>query len=133
MNSQVTAPTITDEILAQERAYYDAVEKRDSATVARLTADECIVLGSQGMQRFDARAAGDMAKRHDGKTTYTVDDSTVEVLSIDENTAVIAYKLASEKPDGTTSETYDTSLWVRKEDGRWACALHAEAPATSKS
>ncbi len=133
MNAQTTAPTIADEILEQERAYYEAVKKRDSASVARLTADECIVLGPQGVQRFDAQAAGDMAKQHDGKTTYTVDDSSVEVLSIDENTAVIAYKLSSEKPAGETSETYDTSVWVRKEDGRWACALHAEASATTSS
>lgn len=133
MNAQATAPTITDEILEQERAYYSAVQERDSATVARLTADECIVLGPQGMQRFDAQAAGDMAKQHDGKTTYAVDNSSVEVLSIDENTAVIAYKLSSEKPDGAISETYDTSVWVRKEDGRWACALHAEAPAMKSS
>lgn len=133
MSAQATAPTIADEILEQERAYYDAVKKRDGATVAKLTADECIVLGPQGVQRFDAQAVGDMAKQHDGQTTYTVDEGSVEVLSIDENTAAIAYKMSSKNPDGETSEFYDTSVWIRKEDGRWACALHAEAPATTTS
>lgn len=119
---------LENELLALETRFWDAVKTRDVATAVSLTAEPCIVAGSQGVSQIDRQGftkmmAAESWTLHD----FTIKDVKVQRLSDD--VAVIGYKVHENltvegKP--VSLDAADTSTWVRK-NGRWLCAMHAEA------
>jgi hypothetical protein len=63
--------------------------------------------------------------------SYQFDDGSVQVQSLGDDTALIAYKVTERLRVGgepLTLEASDSSVW-RRQDGDWVCVLHTESPA----
>lgn len=119
---------LANELLDLERQYWQAIKDKDVETAMRLTDDECIVTGAQGVGRISRQVLSKMLK----DAPYTLLDFEIEdaeVLQLRDDVAVLAYKVHEEltvddKP--VTLDAADASTWVRR-DGRWLCALHTES------
>ena len=95
----------------------------------RLTDDQCIVAGAQGVSSIDSKSLAVMMQR----ASYTLeefelkDDAQVRMLGDD--VAILAYKVHEELTvDGkpVILDAADASTWVRRR-GHWVCALHTES------
>lgn len=120
--------TIDREILALEHEYWDSMMSKDPDVVSRLTADESIVVGPQGVGMVSKKDIGSMVMSDDWKLKgYQFDD--VKFSKPDADTALIAYSVKEDLEVGgkpLTLEANDSTLWVRREK-RWVCVLHTEA------
>lgn len=117
-----------EEILALEREFWDAMAAKDADVATRLTADQSIVTGAQGVGVISKKDMGAMLKSGAWELKR-YEFANIKVIRPDENTAVIGYSVKEElvvegKP--LTLEANDSSLWVRR-GGTWQCALHTEA------
>lgn len=116
------------EILALEKAYWDALTRKDGVTTARLSADSCIVTGKQGLMTISKQAMKSLTE--DAKWTldsYAFDD--VEFISPAPNVAILAYTVTQTVTmDGQprTLRAADSSTWIRGPEG-WQCCAHSEA------
>jgi hypothetical protein len=120
---------IEAKLLDLEKQYWTAIMNRDVQAAMRLTDDPCIVTGAQGVARISHQAFATMLQAG-GWTLHQFDLSDVQVRVLNEDVAVLAYKVRETltvegKP--ITLEASDSSTWVRR-DGSWVCALHTEAP-----
>ena len=115
---------------ADRRAYLAAVQRKDGAAAARLTADGSLVVSGMGAMKVDSPTIERMIAEHDASRRYELDESSVQTVDIGSDAAIISYKLRTTMPDGTSTEAFDTDVWVRR-DGRWQCALHTEIPVAS--
>ena len=94
----------------------------------RLTDDDCVVTGAQGVARINRETLAAMLKN----VPYAIDHFEVmgaEVRSLSGDVAILAYKVREEltvegKPVSFVAS--DASAWVRR-DGQWRCALHTES------
>lgn len=116
------------ELLDLENQYWQALKEKDVDAAMRLTDDECIVTGAQGIERIDRQGLGDLLKN----APYTLHDfelKDVEVRQLRDDVAVLAYNVHENLTvDGkpVKLDAADASTWVRR-NGRWVCALHTEA------
>ena len=116
------------EILSLEEKFWQSMIDRDVDAALELTADPCIVTGSQGVARIDAKS---FAKMMEGGSwhLHSYKFSDVKVEQISDDVAVIGYKVTENLTvDGKklTMEAADASTWVKK-GGKWRCALHTES------
>ena len=124
------ATTVETEILELEKRYWDAMKAGDADAVQSLTADPCLVVGSQGANLIDAKQFRQMFESDDWKiTSYELDERNAAIRPINNDTAVISYHVKEGvkmqgKPQ--TIEAYDTSVWAR-EGGKWRCVAHTES------
>ena len=94
----------------------------------RLTDDECVVTGAQGVAKINKQALGSMLKQ----ASYTLNDFQLkdqQVRLLSDDIAIVAYKVHEDLTvDGkpVKLEAADASTWVRR-NGRWVCALHTES------
>ena len=120
--------TLGKELLDLENQYWQAIKEKDVDAAMRLTDDECIVTGAQGVGRIDRQGMADMLRN----APYILNDFELkdpEVRQLRDDVAVLAYKVHEDLTvDGepVKLEAADASTWVRR-DGRWLCALHTEA------
>lgn len=120
--------TLTSELLDLENQYWQAIQKKDVDAAMRLTDEECIVTGAQGVGRISRKALSDML----AKAPYTLKSFAIqdaEVRELRDDIAVVAYKVHEELTvDGkpVQLDAADASTWVRR-NGRWVCALHTES------
>ena len=120
--------TLADELLDLEKQYWDAIKEKDAEKAIRLTDEECILTGAQGVGRVNRQALTSMMQ----EATYTLHRYELkdpEVRRLSDDVAILAYKVREEmtvegKP--LTLEAADASTWVRR-DGEWRCALHTES------
>jgi hypothetical protein len=116
------------EILALEREYWQAMITKDREVATRLTADQSIIVGAQGVGLVSKQEIGTMIQSDKWKLKkYEFRD--VQFKSIDEDTAIIAYTVKEDlEVDGKplTLEANDSSVWSRR-NGTWECVLHTEA------
>lgn len=120
--------SLTDDILALEHRFWQAMIDKDAHAAAALSADPCLVTGGQGVGRIDRKT---FVKMMEGGawTLKKYEFSDVKVERVTDNVAVIAYKVREDLiVDGKplTLEAADASTWVRDGDG-WVCALHTES------
>ena len=120
--------TLGKELLDLENQYWQAIKEKDADAAIRLTDEECIVTGAQGVGRVNRQGLSEMLKN----APYTLHDfelKDAEVRQIRDDVAVLAYKVHEELTvDGkpVKLDAADASTWVRR-DGRWLCALHTES------
>jgi uncharacterized protein (TIGR02246 family) len=120
--------TLGKELLDLENQYWQAIKEKDVDAAMRLTDEECIVTGAQGVGRINRKGMGDMLRN----APYILHDfelKDLEVRQLRDDVAVLAYKVHEELTvDGkpVQIDAADASTWVRR-DGRWLCALHTEA------
>lgn len=120
--------TLDKELLDLERRYWQAIQDKDVDAAMKLTDEECIVTGAQGVHRVNRQAMAEMFRN----APYTLHDfelKDAEVRQLHDDVAVLAYKVHEEltvegKP--LKLDAADASTWVRR-DGRWLCALHTES------
>lgn len=121
--------TIEKELLHLERQYWNAMKDKDAQAAMRLTDDEFIVTGAQGVARLDRNQIGAMLQSANWTIHEFEVSDDVQVLQPADDVAVLAYRV-SEKitVDGkpVTLEAADASTWVKR-DSRWVCALHTES------
>ena len=120
--------TAEQELVQLENEYWQALKDQDVDAAVRLTDDECILTGAQGVASIDrATLKAMMTNAQYSLSEYDLTDVQARMLSDD--VAIVAYKVKEEltvegKP--VTLEAADASTWVRR-NGRWVCALHTES------
>jgi len=120
--------TVEQELVQLEKDFWQALKDQDVEAALRLTDDQCIVTGAQGVASISREAfKGMMTDPSWSIEAYDISDVQARMLSDD--VAIVAYKVKEEltvegKP--LTLEAADSSTWVRR-NGRWVCALHTEA------
>lgn len=116
-----------DDIIALERSYWDAMQRKDGARTAELAGDPSIVSGMNGVMSLSKAKMRGMTE--EGKWTlesYAFDD--IEVASPAPDIAIIAYTVRQRVTmDGKaqTLRAADSSTWVRGARG-WECCAHSE-------
>ena len=120
--------TLGKELLDLENQYWQAMKEKDVDAAMRLTDEECIVTGAQGVGRVNRQGLAEMLRN----APYILHDFELkdpEVRQLRDDVAILAYKVHEELTvDGESVklDAADASTWVRR-DGRWLCALHTEA------
>lgn len=120
--------TAEQELVELEKEYWQALKDQDVDAALRLTDDQCIVTGPQGVASIDRNALKEMMTNAQySLSEYDLSDLQARMLSDD--VAIVAYKVREKltvegKP--VTLEAADASTWVRR-NGRWVCALHTES------
>lgn len=119
---------LVKELLDLETQFWTAMKEKDVDAAMRLTDEECIVTGAQGVGRIDRETMGDML-RNASYTLHSFELTKPEVRKLRDDVAVLAYTVVEELTvDGkdVKLEAADASTWVRR-GGRWQCALHTES------
>jgi hypothetical protein len=127
--NDMSVDTTEKELLGLERAFWEALTRKDATAATRLTDFPCIVTGPQGVGSLDEQTFANMVKRapYSIEHVYFGDDAKVRVLGDD--VAILAYNVREELTvDGkpVTLRAVDSSTWIRR-NGQWRCALHTEA------
>jgi len=120
--------TLTKELLDLEKQYWQALKEKDVDTAMKLTDEECLVTGAQGIELLSRQQLSDLLKNapyemhsfelKDAQAVQVRDDVAILAYSVHENLTVEGKPV---KLDAT-----DASTWVRR-DGGWKCALHTES------
>jgi len=124
----MTNTALATELLDLEQQYWQAMKDKNVDAAMRLTDEECIITGAQGVATVSRQGLSDMLKN----APYTLHDFELkdeQVRELKDDVAILAYKVHEELTvDGKPVKlaAADTSTWVRR-DGRWRCALHTEA------
>ena len=119
---------LAKELLDLERQYWQAIKEKDVDSAMRLTDDECIVTGAQGVGRISRKGLSDMLRN----APYILHDfelKDAKVRELRDDVAVLGYKVHEELTvDGerVRLDAADASTWIKR-NGRWVCALHTEA------
>jgi hypothetical protein len=120
----------THDLLEHERRFWNAMRDKDGEAASEMTAARCIVVGAQGVSAIDPPTMARMTKEGDWELErYTFDESTAQVQFLNEDVALVAYKVKEKLTvDGkpVNLEANDSSVWVRK-NGEWLCAMHTES------
>ena len=120
----------TQELLENERRFWNAMRDKDGEATSEMTNDRCLVVGAQGVSAIDPPTMERLTKEGDWELErYTFDESTAQVHFLSEDVALIAYKVKEKLTvDGkpVNLEANDSSVWIRK-DGEWLCAMHTES------
>jgi hypothetical protein len=117
----------SNEIIALERSYWDAMKKKDGRRTAELSGKTALVTGSRGVMSIDKAQMGKMTEEGE----WTLDDyafEDVKVTAPAPDVAIIAYKVRQKvtmKGEAKSFEAADSSTWVRGADG-WECHAHSE-------
>ena len=120
--------TIDKELLELERSYWQAIKDQDTATVLRLTADPCLVAGSQGVSVVKKEALSNIMQ----SKTYELKDfelKDVKSLKVRDDVVILGYQVRENlivEGEPVTLDASETSTWIRQ-DGRWVCTHHTEA------
>jgi uncharacterized protein (TIGR02246 family) len=121
-------PGITQELLGLENQYWQAMKEKDVDAAMRLTDEECIITGAQGVGRINRQALSGMLKNAPyALHAYELKDASVR--QIGDDVAIVAYTVHEELTvDGkpVSFDAADASTWIRR-DGQWRCALHTES------
>jgi len=123
MASAVTS----NEIIALERSYWDAMKKKDGRRTAALSGKTSLVTGARGVMSIAKAQMGKMTEEGD----WILDDyefEDVKVTAPAPDVAIIAYKVRQKvtmKGEAKSFEAADSSTWVRGADG-WECHAHSE-------
>jgi len=119
---------ITQEITALEHEYWDSMITKDPRVAQRLTADESLIVGAQGVSTVSSKTIGPMVES-DGWKLKKYEFSDIKVTAPLRDIALIGYHVKEElevegKP--LTLEANDSTVWERR-SGRWVSILHTES------
>ncbi len=120
--------TSAKELLDLENQYWQAMKEKDAEAAMRLTDDDCIITGAQGVNRVDRTMLAQLLENAP-YTLHAFELKDPEIREVSDDVAILAYKVHEELTvDGkpVTLDAADASTWVRR-DGQWRCALHTES------
>lgn len=120
----------TQELLEQERQFWNAMKTKDARAAGRMTDDGCIVVGAQGVSAVDQKSMAKLTAEGAWELQrFSFDEETAQVRFIQDDVALVAYKVNERVVvDGSTLDfvANDSSVWVRR-NGEWLCAMHTES------
>jgi len=123
----VHAMPTTDEIVALEKSYWEAVKAKDGRRTSELSGKSSLVTGARGVMRIGKKKMGEMTEEGNWSLeSYAFDD--VEVSTPSPDVALIAYTVRQNVTmDGKAREmrAADSSVWIRGSNG-WECHAHSE-------
>jgi hypothetical protein len=118
------------ELMNEERRFWNAMQEKDAATASWLTDDKCVVVGAQGVSAIDARTMAKLTSEGQWELKqFAFDEQKSQIRFLTDDIAIVAYPVKERViVDGETLpvEANDSSVWVRR-DGQWRCALHTES------
>jgi hypothetical protein len=117
---------VDEELRELERCYWQALKDRDVEAMRRLTDEECFLAGAQGVRRVHPE---DLAGLGPHTTLDDFEIGAIQVRRIGADVAILAYEVHEEltvEGEHVSIDAADASTWIHR-DGRWVCALHAEA------
>lgn len=123
----MTSQAQTDEIIALEKSYWDAMKAKDGKRTAALSGKTSLVTGQQGVMSIAKDKMGAMTE--EGEWTlesYAFED--VKVATPAPDVAIIAYKVRQKvtmKGEPKEFQAADSSTWIRGKAG-WECHAHSE-------
>lgn len=128
----LTSPS-KDEIIALEKSYWDAMQRKDGKRTAQLSGELALVTGARGVATIAKDKMGKMTE-DDQWTLESYDFDDVEVTVPTPDVAIIAYTVRQKvtmagKPQDLRAA--DSSTWIRGPNG-WECHAHSEAFLTDK-
>jgi hypothetical protein len=124
----VQIPPTKSEILALEKAYWDALCRKDGATASRLSSDSTIVSGKQGIMTVTRQQMKSLTEESKW-VLNSYEFGEVSFVSPTPDVAILAYTVTQTVTmDGQarTLQAADSSTWVRGPEG-WTCCAHSEA------
>jgi hypothetical protein len=125
-----TATRAGAEVMRLENLYRDAIIGGDMNTVARLSADPCIVTGGMGVREVARKDLAQLMRESDFELkSYDVDEGSVYVRPLSDDVVSVAYRVKERYERGgkdLTTDSYNSSMWV-KSGGDWECAVHTES------
>ena len=122
-----TTAATSNEIIALERSYWDAMKEKDGRRTAELSGETSLVTGARGVMSIAKAEMGKMTEEGD----WTLEDfefQDVKVTAPAPDVAIIAYKVRQKvtmKGEPKSFEAADSSTWIRGADG-WECHAHSE-------
>ena len=125
-----TTETREREIVDLETRFWNAMKAKDPDVASRLTDDDCVVVGAQGVSTIDPHIMGKLTV--EGKwqlQQFNFDEKSTRVRFIGDDVAIVAYTVDERVTvDGETLpvKANDATVWVRR-DGEWRCAMHTES------
>ncbi|HEX5140061.1 MAG TPA: nuclear transport factor 2 family protein, partial [Dehalococcoidia bacterium] len=88
------ATDMRSELLSLEKRFWDAMQRKDADTAARMSGDSCVIVGAQGVSAIDKQTMAKLTVEGDWSIeSYEFDDASVQVQSLCDHTALIAYKV----------------------------------------
>jgi hypothetical protein len=125
-----TATRAGAEVMRLENLYRDAIIGGDMNTVARLSADPCIVTGGMGVREVARKDLAQLMRESGFELkSYDVDEGSVYVRALSDDVVSVAYRVKERYERGgkdLTTDSYNSSMWV-KSGGDWECAVHTES------
>jgi glyoxylase I family protein len=118
---------VQDELLAQEKKLIAAINKKDSATLRDLLADEIMsITATRGRQTKPEIVAG---LERVSFTDYEISDA--KTIRVTPDVAILTYNFTwtggiTGRP-ATTTKSFATSVWQRR-DGKWRSVFYQETP-----
>ena len=126
----MTTDAREQEIQKLESAFWNAMQAKDAPSAGRMTDDNCIIVGAQGVSAIDAKSMAKMTTEGAWELThYDFDPRTIHVRFVTDDIAIIAYTVnETVVAEGKTMslKANDASVWLRR-PGEWRCALHTES------
>jgi hypothetical protein len=122
--------SIEQELRALEGKYWNAIQSKDETAAMKLSDDQCIVVGAQGVGELDRERLGQMLKQASYElTSYEFDEKKFKVRKLTDDVAIVAYEVREDlivegKPQSLTA--FDASVWLKRGD-TWVCAMHTES------
>jgi hypothetical protein len=117
------------ELMGLETGYWDAIASRDGAAVARMTAEECTIVGASGVTAIDPHSISKMVENAPFEIrSYRIDPDSVKIVHLDDETVTISYGVHEEvtvEGKHVTLDAFDASVW--RMDDTWRCVLHTES------
>jgi len=126
-----TTRTLEDtEIVALETQFWDALRTRDGARIARLTADDCTIVGASGVRAVTGPAIARMLESAPYEIkSARIDPDTTRIVRLGDDCVVISYAVHEDvEIDGADVQVdaFDSSVWLHRDDA-WQCVLHTES------
>lgn len=121
------ATPTSDEIIALETSYWDAMKAKDGGKTAELSGETSIVTGARGVMSIAKAKMGKLTE-DGGWALHDYEFDDVEIATPAPNVAIIAYTVRQKVTmDGKTAELHaaDSSTWVKGANG-WECHAHSE-------
>jgi len=126
----MTSPS-KDDIIALEKSYWDAIQRKDGTRTAQLSGKTALVTGMRGVASIAKDKMGKMTESDKWVLeSYNFEDVEVTVPTPD--VAIIAYKVRQKVTmDGKSQDMHaaDSSTWIRGPQG-WECHAHSETMLT---
>ena len=118
------------ELMQLEISFWEAMQRRDTKTVAELTADSSVVVGASGAMALSPKALGQMLETADWEIrTYEIDPSSATVQRLADDTALIAYRVHEDllvQGEPVSLDAFDATVWQHR-NGHWTNVLHTES------